>query len=122
MAALVAVYKTPKSLAAFNDYYFAKHVPIAKTIPGLRNLRVSDGPVGLPVEPGAVHLVATLEFDSVEVIQQALTARGAGDGRRSRELRRRWRRPDGFQHQTGLTARAQAGCGAGSGPASCSKP
>ena len=72
MAAVVAVYKTPKSAAAFNDYYFSKHVPIAKAIPGLRRYRVSDGPVGLPVEPGAVHLVAILEFDSVEAIQQAL--------------------------------------------------
>ena len=72
MAAIVAVYKKPKDAAAFDAYYFAKHVPIAKKIPGLRNYRVSDGAVGLPVEPGAVHLVAILEFDSVEAIQQAL--------------------------------------------------
>ena len=72
MAAVVAVYKTPKNVAAFNDYYFAKHVPLAKKLPGLRAYRVSDGPVGLPVEPGAVHLVAILEFDSVAAIQQAL--------------------------------------------------
>ena len=45
---------------------------LAKTIPGLRRYRVSDGPVGLPVEPGAVHLVAILEFDSVQAIRQAL--------------------------------------------------
>ena len=72
MAAIVAVYKKPKDAAAFDAYYFARHVPIAKTIPGLRNYRVSDGAVGLPVEPGAVHLVAILEFDSVEAIRQAL--------------------------------------------------
>ena len=74
MAAVVAVYKTPKSAAAFNDYYFTKHVPIAKAIPGLRSYRVSEGPVGLPVEPGAVHLVAILEFDSVEAIRRALAS------------------------------------------------
>jgi uncharacterized protein (TIGR02118 family) len=72
MALIVAVYKTPKDVAAFNDYYFTKHVPIAKTIPGLRSYTVSDGPVGLPVEPGAVHLVALLEFDSVAAIHAAL--------------------------------------------------
>ena len=74
MAALVAVYKSPKSVAAFNDYYFAKHAPLAKKIPGLRAYRVSDGPVGLPAEPGGVHLVAILEFDSVAAIQQALAS------------------------------------------------
>jgi uncharacterized protein (TIGR02118 family) len=74
MAAVVAVYKTPRNVAAFNDYYFAKHVPIAKKLPGLRSYRVSDGAVGLPVEPGGVHLVAILEFDSVEAIQRALAS------------------------------------------------
>ena len=51
MAAAVVVYKTPKNVAAFNDYYFAKHVPIAKKLPGLRSYLVSDGAVGLPFEP-----------------------------------------------------------------------
>ena len=72
MALIVAVYKNPKDAAAFDAYYFSKHVPIAKTLPGLRSYQVSDGAVGLPIEPGGVHLVALLGFDSVEVIQQAL--------------------------------------------------
>lgn len=72
MAAVVAVYKTPKNVDAFNTYYFTKHVPTAKKIPGLRRYRVSDHAVGLPIEPGAVHLVAILEFDSVNAIHQAL--------------------------------------------------
>ncbi len=74
MAAIVAVYKTPKSVEAFNDYYFAKHVPIARKLPGLIGYQVSDGPVGLPMEPGGVHLVAILEFDSVEAIRKALAS------------------------------------------------
>ena len=74
MAMLVAVYKTPKSVEAFNAYYFAKHVPIAKTLPGLRSYRVSDGAVGLPADPGGVHLVALLEFDSAEAIRKAFAS------------------------------------------------
>ena len=74
MAAIVAVYKTPKDASAFNEYYFAKHVPIARKIPGLLGYQVSDGPVGLPVEPGAVHLVAILEFDSLAAIHEALAS------------------------------------------------
>lgn len=72
MALLVAVYKKPKDVAAFNAYYFSKHIPIAKAIPGLRSYEVSDGAVGLPVELGGVHLVALLGFDSVDAIRQAL--------------------------------------------------
>ncbi len=74
MALIAAVYKKPKDAAAFDAYYFSKHVPIAKTMPGLRSYQVSDGAVGLPVEPGAVHLVALLEFDSVEAIWQAFAS------------------------------------------------
>ena len=74
MALLIAIYKTPKNAAAFNDYYFAKHIPVAKTIPGLRSYQVSEGAVGFPVEPGAIHLVALLEFDSAEAIGKALAS------------------------------------------------
>lgn len=74
MAGIVAVYKTPKDPAAFDAYYFSKHIPIAKTLPGLRSYEVSDGAVGLPVEPGGVQLVAFLGFDSIEAIQQALAS------------------------------------------------
>jgi uncharacterized protein (TIGR02118 family) len=72
MALIVAVYKAPKNAAAFDAYYFSKHIPIAKKIPGLRSYQVSDGAVGLPIEPGGIHLVALLEFDSVDAIRQAL--------------------------------------------------
>ena len=74
MAAIVAVYKAPKSVDAFNTYYFTKHVPIARKIPGLLAYQVSDGPIGLPMEPGGVHLIAILEFESVEAIRQALAS------------------------------------------------
>jgi uncharacterized protein (TIGR02118 family) len=72
MAMLVAVYKTPKSAEAFDRYYSSTHVPLAKKIPGLRSYEVSSGAVGLPIESGGVHLVALLEFDSVEAIRTAL--------------------------------------------------
>ena len=72
MAKLVAVYKTPKDKAVFDAYYYSKHVPLARTIPGLRSYEVSDGAIGLPVDPAGVHLIALLEFDSKAAILQAL--------------------------------------------------
>lgn len=72
MAKLVAIYKTPKDPAKFDAYYYATHVPLAKQIKGLRSYEVSTGTIGLPVEPGNVHLVALLEFDSAAAIAAAL--------------------------------------------------
>jgi uncharacterized protein (TIGR02118 family) len=72
MASLVVTYKTPTDPAAFDKYYFATHVPIAKTIPGLRKYEVSRGPVATPGGPSDIHLVATLRFDDMAALQTAL--------------------------------------------------
>jgi uncharacterized protein (TIGR02118 family) len=74
MARLVVMYKTPKDAAAFNAYYFAKHVPIAKRIPGLRKYEISQGPVVTPAGPASFHLIATLFFDDMAAIQKAFAS------------------------------------------------
>lgn len=74
MAQLVAMYKTPKDSAAFDAYYFEKHVPIAKKVPGLRKYQVSSGPVATPAGPSGYHLVAILSFDNLATIQAALAS------------------------------------------------
>ena len=42
MAQLVVLYKTPKSADAFDNYYFATHVPLAKKLPGLKKCEQGD--------------------------------------------------------------------------------
>jgi uncharacterized protein (TIGR02118 family) len=69
MAHLVVMYKTPKDAAAFDQYYFDTHIPIAKKIPGLRKYEVSQGAVATPAGPSGFHLIATLYFDSLAAIQ-----------------------------------------------------
>jgi uncharacterized protein (TIGR02118 family) len=54
--------------------YFSKHVPLAKTIPGLRSYEVSASPVATPQEPSPYHLIATLTFDSMEAIGAAFAS------------------------------------------------
>lgn len=71
MAQLVVMYKTPKDAAAFDKYYFEKHVPIAKKIPGVRKYEVSKGPVATPGGPSSYHLVAILQYDDLGAIQRA---------------------------------------------------
>ena len=74
MAQLVVLYKTPTNTDAFDRYYFATHVPLAKKLPGLQKYDVSDGAVAAPAGNSGVHLVATLYFDSLEAIKRAFAS------------------------------------------------
>ena len=77
-ARLLALYKHPADKATFDAYYAATHIPLAKTLPGLRRYEVSVGPVSGPQGASEYHLVATLHFDSMDAIQKTLgTAEGA---------------------------------------------
>ena len=75
MAKLVVQYKKPADAAAFDAYYFGTHVPLAKTIPGLRSYEVNVGPIGTPQGPSSLHLIAILSFDSMEAIGQAFASK-----------------------------------------------
>lgn len=74
MAKVLALYKKPVDAAAFDAHYFGTHVPLAKTIPGLRSYEVSAGPVSTPAGDSALHLVAILGFDSLAAVQAGLTS------------------------------------------------
>jgi len=75
MAKVYALYKRPADPAAFDRYYYATHVPIAKKIPGLRHYEVTSGNVSVPGAGDApYHLIAALTFDSVEAIAAALVS------------------------------------------------
>jgi uncharacterized protein (TIGR02118 family) len=74
MARMVVLYKTPKDPAAFDKHYFEKHVPLAKTIPGLRKYEVNKGPIMTPQGPSALHLIAVLHFDNMDAIQKAFAS------------------------------------------------
>ena len=75
MARLVVMYNKPADAAAFDAYYFRKHVPLAKTIPGLRSYEVNDSPIGTPQGPSSLHLIATLTFDSMAAIAAAFASK-----------------------------------------------
>ena len=75
MAKLVVLYNKPADAAAFDAHYFGKHVPLAKTIPGLRTYEVNATPVATPQGPADIHLVAMLTFDSMEAIGAAFASK-----------------------------------------------
>jgi uncharacterized protein (TIGR02118 family) len=73
-AKIFAVYQQPADPAAFDRYYFGKHIPLAKTIPGLLSYEVTRGDVlGMQGKHGT-YLIATLEFESVQSIAAAMSS------------------------------------------------
>jgi uncharacterized protein (TIGR02118 family) len=75
MAKLVVMYRTPPDAAAFDAHYFERHVPLAKSIPGLRSYEVNASPVVTPTGPSRFHLVAILTFDSMEGVSAAFASK-----------------------------------------------
>ena len=74
MAKLFAIYQQPANPAEVDRYYFKTHVPLAKTLPGLRSYEVTRGDVmGMAGKHGA-YLVAILEFDSMAAIGAAMSS------------------------------------------------
>jgi uncharacterized protein (TIGR02118 family) len=71
MAGLVAIYKKPDDVEAFERHYFGTHVPLAKKMPGVRKYEVSHGPVSVLVGPSDVHFVATIHFDDLASMKLA---------------------------------------------------
>jgi uncharacterized protein (TIGR02118 family) len=74
MAQLLALYHQPADPAAFDQYYFETHVPIAKKIPGLRSYITNAGLVNALAGSPAPHLIAELSFDSMADLQSALAS------------------------------------------------
>ena len=74
MARMIVMYRKPADPAAFDAYYFGTHVPIAKTIPGLRSYEVNDGGVGTPAGPSDFHLIAILTFDGMADIAAGMAS------------------------------------------------
>jgi uncharacterized protein (TIGR02118 family) len=69
---LLVLYHQPTDRSAFDSYYAANHVPLAKKLPGLRRYTISRGEPGVPAGKPETYLVAELDFDSMADFQNAL--------------------------------------------------
>ncbi|MEZ5402804.1 MAG: EthD family reductase [Bryobacteraceae bacterium] len=73
MVQLLVISGTPADPGAFDRHYRDTHIPIAKTIPGVRSYTISKGPV-TALAGTAPYVVATLEFNSMADFQAALAS------------------------------------------------
>jgi len=71
MVKLIALYKKPADVAAFEEHYREIHTPLAKKMPGLKRLEVSRM-TGAPGGDAKFHLMAEMYFDNQESMMAAL--------------------------------------------------
>lgn len=72
MAKLIALYKHPEDVAAFDQHYFEVHAPITEKIPGLREMRVtkfSATPMG---KEAPYYLMCEMIYDSMEDLKNGM--------------------------------------------------
>jgi uncharacterized protein (TIGR02118 family) len=74
MAKLVAIYKKPADVEAFERHYFGTHIPLAKKMPGCRKYEVSSGPMSTLAGPKDVFLIGTVYFDDLAAMQEAFAS------------------------------------------------
>ena len=74
MARMVVIFRAPQDVAAFDQHYFEVHLPLAKTLPGLRKYELSRGPITTLNGAGPTHLISTLHFDSLAAIKEAFAS------------------------------------------------
>jgi uncharacterized protein (TIGR02118 family) len=74
MARMVVVYQTPEDVEAFRRHYFETHVPLVGKLPGLRGYDVSDGPIAGPGGSSDAYMIATLHFDDMAALRNALAS------------------------------------------------
>lgn len=73
MVKLVAAYSKPKDPADFDSRYFGTHVPLARKIPGLKEMkvfRVKGGPAG----EAPYYLLAELFFDDMPSLKAGMSS------------------------------------------------
>ena len=73
MVKLVALYKKPADVAAFEKHYREIHTPLAKKMPGLKRLEVSHF-TGSPGGEPKFYMMAEMYFETREAMTAALAS------------------------------------------------
>jgi uncharacterized protein (TIGR02118 family) len=72
MVRFLVLYNTPLDAAEFDRHYREVHIPLASTMPGLRRYSISRSPA--PIHGEAYYLIAELDWDDMESMQQAFAS------------------------------------------------
>lgn len=70
MIKLVALFKNPSDPEVFDQHFQNVHLPLVRSIPGLRNLEILRVK-GAPIGESPYHVMAELTFDSRDAMDAA---------------------------------------------------
>jgi uncharacterized protein (TIGR02118 family) len=73
MVKLVALYRTPDDVAAFDKHYDEVHTPLVRKYPGLKRLEVTRV-TGAPIGDSKYHILAEMSWDTKEAMESALVS------------------------------------------------
>lgn len=73
MVKLVALYKKPTDVAAFDEHYFNVHMPLTEKIPGLKHVEVSKF-TGSPMGESEYHLMCEMYYDNMDALKAAMSS------------------------------------------------
>ncbi len=73
MVKLVAVYRKPEDMEAFDRHYFEVHSPLAAKMPGLIKMEVSKV-YGSPAGESDLYLLCDMYFETKEALKEALSS------------------------------------------------
>ncbi len=76
MYKIIAIYKRPEDIEAFEKYYTEVHTPLVKKIPGLKELRITRIK-GSPFGQTEYYLIAEMIFETKEDYKKALSSKEA---------------------------------------------
>ena len=70
MVKLVALYRKPQDVDAFERHYFNTHIPLIRKTPGLRKLEITKI-AGAPFGEAKFHLMAEMYYDTADAMNAA---------------------------------------------------
>ncbi len=73
MVKLIALYKKPSDIEAFDEHYKNNHTPLVKKMPGLRKLEVSKITSAIGGE-SKFYLLAEMNFDNEDALNAAMAS------------------------------------------------
>jgi len=73
MVKLIALYKKPSDIQAFEEHYKNNHTPLVKKMPGLKKLEVSKITSAIGGE-SKFHLLAEMYFENEDALNAAMAS------------------------------------------------
>jgi uncharacterized protein (TIGR02118 family) len=75
VAKLFAFYNVPEAdQALFDKQYFESHVPLAKKIPGLRDMEIARKPRNMMGGASPYYMMVTLVFDDLSALKAGMSS------------------------------------------------